>query len=402
MRWCRRSGVAALAALVLVGCLLAVIPETASAQNGPGFGFASLTTFASKTTTEFNNDAAQVKAVGGTWVRLYVAWGAIEGNQGQFDWSTIDPAVTAARANGANVLMCLMGPAPFWAQGLVGNPLDRGATPADPASFGRFAAAAATRYQAYAGTWEIWNEPNASGYWSSPNVPNYIQVLKAGYQAIHAVQPGAVVITGGVTSTPDAQISETDFVNQLYANGARPYLDGIGMHPYTIPYGVSDDPKHTWNDLAVARATMTNYGDSAKKIWITEWGIATGTSASASTEDQQAAKVVDALQIAAATPYLAPLFLFTVKDWGTDANNPDMNFGVYRYDGSPKAAAFAIQRFATGSTTTPPTTTTTTVTTTAPPTTSPPRTTTLPPTTTGPPTPAPEPLNTLGHMVGLW
>src|ERR1700758_2937878 len=63
-------------------------------------------------------------------------------------------------------------------------------------------------------------------------------------QSIHGDQRSAVGITGGVSSTPAAEISETSFISTLYSNEPRAYLDGIGMYPYAIPYGIRDDPRH--------------------------------------------------------------------------------------------------------------------------------------------------------------
>jgi hypothetical protein len=132
----RESVLAAFAALLCGTQMLAAAPGTANAQAGPVFGFASLTTLGSNSSADYQAYASQVKAVGGSWVRLVVPWNNVEANQGAFNWSTIDPAVLAAQANGTNVLLLLTGPAPSWAQGRLGNPLNGAATPADPATFG--------------------------------------------------------------------------------------------------------------------------------------------------------------------------------------------------------------------------------------------------------------------------
>jgi GH35 family endo-1,4-beta-xylanase len=343
----RKCVVAALVALLCGSSVVVAETGTAKAQAVAEFGFASLSSLGATSTADHDAYAAQVKNTGASWVREFVAWNVVEPEPGAFNWGNVDLAVSAARASGTKVLLALIGPAPVWAQG-PGPDLSRSATPADPATFGQFAAAAATRYGDYVSTWEIWNEPNDPTYFQAPDVPRYVQLLKAAHESIHSVQPGAVVVTGGVTSNPTASISMTSFIDQLYLSGAQPYLDGIGMHPYSIPYGVSDDPNHVWNDVAAARTTMVDAGDSAKKIWITEWGIPTGISAAASTEAQQAARLLDGLRTAAATPYLAPLFLFTVRDLSPDAGNVDHNFGVFRYDGSPKESALAIYGYATG------------------------------------------------------
>lgn len=98
--------------LVWSAYLVAADPGKASADSVSEFGLSSLTTLVSKATDAFDSDAAQVKTVGASWVRLVVAWNLVEPSQGQFDWSTVDPAVLASRANGAKMLLLLTGPAP--------------------------------------------------------------------------------------------------------------------------------------------------------------------------------------------------------------------------------------------------------------------------------------------------
>ncbi|OBI82743.1 cellulase family glycosylhydrolase [Mycobacterium sp. E740] len=395
-------------------------PGTASAQNVPEFGFASLTQLTATSDADYAVSAAEIKNTGASWVRLGVAWNYVEAFPGVYNWSSVDPAVLAARAKGTKILLILTGPAPYWAQGKGADPNSGSATPSDPATFGRFAAATATRYKDVVSTWEIWNEPNHPRFFTSPDVARYIKLLKAAYQAIHSVQPNAVVVTGGLTPTTDAPISEIDFVDQLYRKGGRQFFDGIGMHPYTFPYGINDDPRHVWNDLEAARAIMTKKGDAAKKIWITEWGIPTGSSPYASSETQQADRLVEALETAGATPYLAPLFIFTVRDLSANQADLESNFGVYRYDGTPKESAYALQRYATGSSptssstspttsSTSPTTSPTSTTSSVPTSSSVPTTTSLP-TTTSPPTTTSVPTQPnpselffrVGRVLGWW
>lgn len=343
----RKNIVGALAALLCASFVVVTESGPAKAQAVPEFGFASLSSFGATSPADSDANAAQARSVGASWMREFVFWNVIEPNPGAFNWGNIDLAVSTARAKGMKVMLVLTGPAPAWAQGPVQD-FGRSATPADPATFGKFAAAAAIRYKDQVAAWEIWNEPNDPGYFQAPDVARYVQLLRAAHQSIHSVQPGAVVVTGGVTSNPTAPISMTSFIDQLYLNGAQPYLDGIGMHPYSMPYGIRDDPNHVWNAVAAARTTMENNGDTAKQIWVTEWGLATGSSPLATSEAQQASGLLDGLQTAAATPYLAPLFIFTVRDLTADPNVFDFNFGVFRFDGSPKESALAIQRYATG------------------------------------------------------
>ncbi len=158
----RKGVIAAFAALLCGGYMVSAEPGTASAQTVPQFGFASLAQITSASDLELNASAAAVKAVGASWVRLGAAWNHVEPRPGIFDWSNVDAAVLAARANGTKVLFVLTGPAPYWAQSPPGDPSSGSATPAKPATFAKFASAAATRYKDHVSTWEIWNEPNTS------------------------------------------------------------------------------------------------------------------------------------------------------------------------------------------------------------------------------------------------
>ena len=88
--------------------------------------------------------------------------------------------------------------------------------------------------------------------------------------------------------------------------------------------------------LENAYTTMSNYGDSGKKIWVTEYGQATGTSEIAVDEEKQAAILTDFLQKAEGVRYLGPPFLFTTRDLSEDPSISDFNYGLYRMNFTEK------------------------------------------------------------------
>src|SRR6202043_251802 len=87
--------------------------------------------------------------------------------------------------------------------------------PADPNAFATFAAAAASRYAPMGiHTWEIWNEPNIVGFWQpTPNVTQYVNLLKATSKAIKAVDPQSFIVSGGLapTGASNGNIPQLDF-----------------------------------------------------------------------------------------------------------------------------------------------------------------------------------------------
>jgi hypothetical protein len=104
----------------------------------------------------------------------------------------------------------------------------------------------------------------------------YTADLNACYTAIKAVTPGAFILGGALSrsTTFTGSISPTDFVTTMYSQSAE--FDGISMHPYTYPYSLSSgNQDNGWVQMANVRSIMVSNGDTAKPIWITEYGAPT-------------------------------------------------------------------------------------------------------------------------------
>jgi hypothetical protein len=142
-----------------------------------------------------------------------------------YDWSRLDDAVREASARGLQIGI-LVNTAPAWAEG-PGRPSAAvaagGTWSPDPAAVADFGRAIASRYSgrfadpAHPGPalprvryWQLWAEPNISAYlnplWSGkkPLSPaHYRSMLNAFYDAVHAVDNGDVVVTGGTAPYGD-------------------------------------------------------------------------------------------------------------------------------------------------------------------------------------------------------
>ncbi len=259
-------------------------------------------------------------------------WNETEPWPGQYEWTRLDDAVRAAHANGLAILGLIAGPAPAWAGKFPGVP---GSPPRNPHTYAAFAAAVAQRYRAHIDTWEVWNEPNLRSYWVSPNASEYTALLKATYPRIKAANHRATVLTGGVSSFTDA-IEGVEFVRRIYLAGGGQYFDGVGIHPYTLPFAMGQDPHKREQMIPRIRAIMDAAGHSQKRIWVTEWGQATGTGPVTVSEAEQATMTVATLRYLAGIPRLGPVFLYTSRDWSTDISDTELNFGLYRTDYSAK------------------------------------------------------------------
>ena len=83
---------------------------------------------------------------------------------------------------------------------------------------------------------------------------------------------------------------------------------------------------------------MANHGEGGKQVWSTEYGAPTGRSSVSVTEAQQAQMVSDSYSGITQWAWAGPLLWYSYRDQGTDATNPEDNFGLARYDRTTKQA----------------------------------------------------------------
>lgn len=293
------------------------------------------------------------------WVRMDFNWNSIQPSADTYCWDDIDRVVAEARSRNIKVLP-IISYTPAWARAAA---CDQGdiCSPADSARFAVFAAEAVKRYKDQGlDTWEIWNEPNISGFWATkPDAGKYLELLKASYTAIKAKDPEAQVMIGGLSPAEavNGNIPPVEFLNQIYALGGKGYFDILGVHPYTYPYLVSDkNPWSTWLQMYGTspnlRDIMIKNGDSNKKIWLTEFGAPTngpglGAEIANNSYNRQYDHVSEALQAQSLTvavnemkslSWAGPLFWYSYKDLGTSTHTNENFFGLIRYDGTHKPA----------------------------------------------------------------
>ena len=359
------KAVAALFAVVTVAGVLVTPARPATAAAAVGAGFSPGGGFIYLSDADLARDLDDMAATGAKWVRIDFPWSVTEQSPGVFTWSRLDRVVNAATNRGLQVIG-LLAYSPEWARPAGTDMMH---PPTEPADFANFAAVAVRRYSATVKVWEIWNEPNISQFWKpQPSAPTYAALLKRAYAAVRGADPSATVLSAGLSPAVDAvdgsQISPITFLRQLYANGAGGSFDAVGMHPYSYPAMPMDPTTSAWNTfyrLPLVYDVMVQHGDGAKKIWSTEFGAPTGTSASAVSETTGSAIITEAYAAIAAWPWAGPLLVYSNRDSGTDPADGEQNFGLRRQDFSPKLALTAfLEAVGTTPTTTTPAATTVT------------------------------------------
>ena len=339
--------------LLLAGMLLeGVAGSAAGAANRSGepvgtrVGFSNGHEILWMSDADLEADLDGMAASGARWLRVDFDWPSVQaGGRDRWNWTHIDRVVRGARARGLRVL-AMPAYTPTWARP-AGTPDKH--PPTDPADYARFVREAVKRYRPLGVRhWEIWNEPNHSMFWHPyPSMSGYARLFKRAANAIHGVDPGATVITGGLApaaNVPGHSVAPATFVAGIYRRGVGPYLDAVGMHPYTFPYA----PQYAadWNPfyrLPAIHRIMTRRGDGAKKIWATEVGFGTGSSSRAVSEATQASYARRMVDAWIDYPFAAKIFWYSYRDHGTDRSDVWKNMGLVRRDWDEKPArdAFA-------------------------------------------------------------
>ena len=169
-------------------------------------------------------------------------------------------------------------------------------------------------------------------------------MLRAVGSAIHAADPYAEVVTGGLPYA-GAGIPVGPFVDAMYAAGARGTFDTLAIHPYAA------NPAGVLEILRLARAQLDRLGDPQRFMRATEFGWATGgppVTITAS-EPAQAALLRDtiaALQQVRGVLRLRGFVVFRWKDVGLNPGQADvwaLHTGLLREDGTPKPALGAFR-----------------------------------------------------------
>jgi hypothetical protein len=293
-----------------------------------------------------------VRGMGASWVRVPFNWATLQMHgRGTYNWPPSDRIVTEARKRKLRV-MPVVSYTPEWARPN-GTPPTQ--PPTNPDDYAAFLFAAARRYAPQGvHRWEIWNEPNLFTMWTpTPSVNRYTKLLRATYPVLKAADPKAVVITGGLSPAWDApnhsQISPYTFLANIYRYGGKGSFDQVGLHPSSFPWRSSTDA--SWNPMKQAKrmyALMKYVGDGRKRMTATEIGFPTGTSPRAVTETEQGPRFVEGISIWHSYSFSAPIFVYAVRDEGSDISNHYHNFGVVRHDGTRKPSWYVLRTALTG------------------------------------------------------
>ena len=229
-----------------------------------------------------------IAAAGFHWLRQEFPWYDIEiHGKGDFEdrrfephrsaWDKYDNIVDLSEQYDLEIIARLSSP-PVWAR-LHGEVTGSFAPPDKISDFSDYAAAVVGHYKGQVNHFQVWNEPNIYPEWGEQpiNPEAYTELLCAAYNAIKAINPLAIVLSGALA--PTAELTERDlndfiFLERMYVAGAGECFDVMSVQGYGLWSGPSD---HRMRPIVInyarnqfIRDIMVKHGDQDKAIWISE------------------------------------------------------------------------------------------------------------------------------------
>src|SRR2546430_17616250 len=274
-----------------------------------------------------------VTASGVKWAGRRRAWPTIETSPGVYNFSGRDQDAASATAAGVHISVPWQD-APGFRKTRLCNGVNLFPVPAEMSGFAGIVAA---RYNGrnghgYVDSFEIGNE-EYDGYWGGSwantlpcRAANYYgPVLRAGYEAVKAQSPNALVGMFGMWWVDTNHVQT--YITWLYANGYGRYMDFANFHYYPggNPAGTSGSTPSFDLEWKTIHAVQVAYGDGAKPVWCTETGWA------ASFVDQRSQPRVRLAQQSQYLQYVLDssrnsgvmqrVFIYMISDTGYDGMN---------------------------------------------------------------------------------
>jgi hypothetical protein len=203
-----------------------------------------------------------------------VSWAAIEPESGKYDWSSLDNWVAQAKAHDVDVTYVILN-TPQWASTRPNEKCNRGrigcAAPPKTEAWKEFITTLSSRYRGKIANYELWNEPNADGYWTgSPD--EMVKLASIAYPIIKANDPAATVVSPSPSST-GWPTPYDEWLDAYLGAGGGKYADVIAWHGYLGRTNVpAEAPEKLVEQIRSVRSVMAKHGVESMPLWNTEGG----------------------------------------------------------------------------------------------------------------------------------
>lgn len=283
-------------------------------------------------------------------VRIPIRWTMAEPERGKWDFTKIDSVVRQLREAKIEMLGLLMS-VPLWASEVKHDPKDGFPdvyAPAHMEDWAEFVRKVSSRYKKEIRYWEVWNEQNGQDFYKPmPDAVKYVEILKTAHCAIKKVDPGDVVVMGGlqmngIIPNPWHPVKIENFLQKTYDAGGKPYFDVVNIHPYVIAVP-EEGPDYCAKLVRDTVEVMKKNGDGEKPLWITETGCFTNETI---TNEKQAEHLEGVYRELGKIPEVKAIYWFTLRDYGNSICGGETTMGMMTFDGKRKPAFESYRKLA--------------------------------------------------------
>lgn len=205
----------------------------------------------------------------GAW-RLWdasVAWPNLQPSSEAWDLRRLDLYLAMARLKDVEILLPL-GLTPTWASSRPNEKsayeAGNAAEPRDIKLWRRYVEAIARRYKGRISAYEIWNEPDQSGFFSG-DVNMMVRLTCEAYAMVKGVDPAALMVSPAAT----LQKQGIRWLDVFLSTGGARCIDVVGFHFYTLAH----EPPEAITELASELTrVLRKHGLQDKPVWNTESG----------------------------------------------------------------------------------------------------------------------------------
>lgn len=285
-----------------------------------------------------------IKGGGFGWIRDEVPWKYVETRKGTLSIPVSNKnAIEELYESGAKILLILDFGNPFYEDG--NFPI----TAEGIAAYVNYCVYLVNFFQGKLGAVEIWNEPDLRNFTGIDiNGAQYTALLKAAYTAIKEADPDLPVLGGATCSLKNA-FART-FLEGMIEAGACDYMDGFSFHPYIEAGDYADEAKESGSTQNIfleqfeyAKSKFAQAGKPDMPLWLTEFGATSREyTTSGYTEKEQAIEIIRGTVMAKSEPAVEKIFIYNLKNKGTDPGDGQHNYGMLDYYYNAKPAYMAL------------------------------------------------------------
>jgi hypothetical protein len=243
------------------------------------------------TLRSFAEDIKSIRELGVGTIRVPLQWQFVKIRPGEYDWSSIDRLMKAARANGIEVLFTIR-TTPREEKQTQKTKRKKGSIQTsqinppsvDAKEWVYFVETLVNRYRGQRVNYEIENEVNSEAFWKG-DLEEYLELLKSGYDVIKKADPQAKVLPSamgcGITQNLQSESAGREAWKRhdkwLQAILSTKKFDVVNIHDYYFPNEFVANG-HTFRGyLEHIQEMMKKSGLGDCPIWITETGYVSST-----------------------------------------------------------------------------------------------------------------------------